>query len=205
MTPKTRLIGYARVSTTDQDLSIQKAALTKHGVLDRDLYCEKVSGKKTDREMLNKALDACRAGDCFIVTRLDRLGRSLKDLANIAHRLDEESVSLSVIEQNVDTGTSAGKAFFGMLAVFAQFETDVRKERQAEGISRIIADPKLRKEKYKGNTKQIPRERIIELHAEGWKPSQIVDKLKDQQDGNGLSLSVSRTSVWRILKELEPA
>ena len=68
--------------------------------------------------------------------RLDRLGRSLRDLANIAHEIDLTGAHLKVIEQNVDTATSAGRAFFGMLAVFAQFETDARRERQAEGIAR---------------------------------------------------------------------
>ena len=75
-------------------------------------------------------------GDTLVVTRVDRLGRSLRDLANIAHEIELSGAHLKVIEQSVDTGTPAGRAFFGILAVFAQFETDVRRERQADGIAR---------------------------------------------------------------------
>ena len=128
-------IGYARVSTDDQKLTIQKAAL------DRDncaiVFEEKQSGTKREgRAQLDLALKVLIKGDTLVVTRLDRLGRSLRDLANIAHEIDVAGAHLRVIEQSVDTATSAGRAFFGMLAVFAQFETDVRRERQAEGISK---------------------------------------------------------------------
>jgi DNA invertase Pin-like site-specific DNA recombinase len=74
-------------------------------------------------------------GDALVVTRLDRLGRSLRDLANIAHEIEQAGAHLKVIEQDVDTSTDWGRAFFGMLAVFAAFETDVRRERQLEGIA----------------------------------------------------------------------
>jgi hypothetical protein len=74
-------------------------------------------------------------GDTLVVTRLDRLGRSLRDLANVAHEIDEAGANLKVIEQGVDTSTATGRAFFGMLAVFAAYETDVRRERQLEGIA----------------------------------------------------------------------
>jgi DNA invertase Pin-like site-specific DNA recombinase len=78
-------------------------------------------------------LKVLTSGDSLVVTRLDRLGRSLRDLANIALEIDALGALLRVLEQSVDTATSAGRAFFGMLAVFAQFDTDVRRERQAEG------------------------------------------------------------------------
>jgi DNA invertase Pin-like site-specific DNA recombinase len=91
--------------------------------------------KRLGRDKLDLALKLITEGDVLTVTPLDRLGRSLRDLANIAHELAEKGAALRVIEQNVDTSTSAGRAFFGMLATFAQFETDVRRERQAEGIA----------------------------------------------------------------------
>ena len=130
-----RRIGYARVSTDDQNLAIQKSALDKDGCA--IIFEEKRSGtKRNGRDQLDLALKVLSKGDTLVVTRLDRLGRSLRDLANIAHEIELAGAHLRVIEQSVDTATSAGRAFFGMLAVFAQFETDVRRDRQAEGIAR---------------------------------------------------------------------
>jgi DNA invertase Pin-like site-specific DNA recombinase len=121
-------VQYARVSSVDQDLTVQREALKKAGV--RVAFEEKASGIKRDnRSELGKALHILGDGDTLVVTRLDRLGRSLKDLANIAHEIEDAGAHLKVLEQNVDTSNSAGRAFFGMLAVFAAFETDVRRER----------------------------------------------------------------------------
>ena len=185
-----RMIGYARVSSTDQDLGVQRAALEKAGcavVLE-----EKISGtKRTGREQLDLALKILGAGDILVVMRLDRLGRSMRDLANITHELQEKGAALRVIEQNVDTSTSAGRAFFGMLATFAQFETDVRRDRQMDGIARVKADPKLRAQKYTGR-KPIAAEvaaQVRALTAEKRGPSYIA-----------AALSISRMTVHRILK-----
>ena len=130
-----RRTGYARVSSEDQNLHIQKEAL------DRDrcgiVFEEKRSGtKRGGGEQLDLAHKVLAKGDTLVVTRLDRLGRSLRDLANIAHEIDDAGAHLRVIEQSVDTATSAGGAFFGMLAVFARFETDVSRDRQAEEIAK---------------------------------------------------------------------
>jgi DNA invertase Pin-like site-specific DNA recombinase len=183
-----RSIGYARVSTTDQDLNVQRAALTAAGcnlVLE-----EKVSGtKRVGREQLDLALKILSPGDVLVVTRLDRLGRSMRDLANIAHELQEKGAALRVLEQSVDTSTSAGRAFFGMLATFAQFETDVRSERQREGIERVKADPKLRREKYTGRKPTVDRAKVLAMAAEERGPSYIAAQL-----------GISRMSVHRILK-----
>jgi DNA invertase Pin-like site-specific DNA recombinase len=184
-----RLIGYARVSSTDQDLTVQRAALEKAGC--SLVMKEKVSGTKREgREQLQLALQIIEAGDVLVVTRLDRLGRSLRDLANIAHELEEKGAALRVLEQNVDTSTSAGRAFFGMLATFAAFETDVRRERQAEGIARVKADSKLRREKYAGRKPSVDRARVAELRNSGMRPASIAREL-----------GVSRMSVWRVLKD----
>lgn len=184
-----RLIGYARVSTADQNLDLQKAALQKAGchiILD-----EKMSGtKRTGRENLDLALKILVQGDSLVVTRLDRLGRSLRDLANIIHEIEERGASLVVTEQAVDTSTSAGRAFFGMLATFAAFETDVRRERQLEGIAKIKADPVLRKLKYKGGRKPMDRSKVLELNAQHRGPSYIARQL-----------GINRVTVYRILKE----
>lgn len=181
-----RRIGYARVSSEDQDLAIQKAALEKDGCA--IVFEEKRSGRDRDgRKQLELALKVLTKGDTLVVLRLDRLGRSLRDLANIAHEIDEAGGHLRVIEQSVDTGTSAGRAFFGMLAVFAQFETDVRRERQAEGIA-------LAKKAgvYTGGKARIDRRRVLALTEEGKGPAAVAREL-----------GVSRMSIYRILAEVE--
>ena len=126
------LYGYARVSTLDQDLSIQRAALKAAGC--EVIRAEKASGSRRDgRTELQVLLDFLRAGDTLVVTRIDRLARSLKDLQDIVHELKARGVALKATEQPVDTGTAAGKAFLDMLGVFAEFETNLRRERQLEG------------------------------------------------------------------------
>jgi DNA invertase Pin-like site-specific DNA recombinase len=126
--------GYARVSTLDQDLAIQRAALKAAGC--EAIRAEKASGTRRDgRTELQILLDFLRAGDILMVTRIDRLARSLKDLQDIVHELKAKGVALKATEQPIDTGTAAGKAFLDMLGVFAEFETNLRRERQLEGIS----------------------------------------------------------------------
>lgn len=179
-----RRIGYARVSTEDQDLTIQRSALERDGCA--LVFEEKRSGKqRLGREKLDLALRVLTTGDTLVVTRLDRLGRSLRDLANIAHEIDEQGAHLRVLEQSVDTATSAGRAFFGMLAVFAQFETDVRRERQAEGITKAKTAGV-----YTGGKPRIDRPQVVSLSREG-KGAATVAR----------ALGVSRMSVYRILRE----
>lgn len=180
-----RRIGYARVSTADQKLKIQKAALDRDGCA--IIFEEKKTGtKRNDREQLELALKVLTKGDTLVVTRLDRLGRSMRDLTNIVHEIEVAGANLRVIEQSVDTGTSAGRAFFGMLAVFAQFETDVRRERQAEGIARAK-----KAGVYTGGKPRIDRSRVRSLSEQGWGPAAIAR-----------DLGVSRMSVYRILREV---
>ena len=179
-----RRIGYARVSTDDQDLSIQKAALDRDGCA--IVFEEKRSGTKRDgRAQLELALRVLIKGDTLVVLRLDRLGRSLRDLANIAHEIEQAGAHLRVIEQSVDTATSAGRTFFGMLAVFAQFATDVRRERQAEGIAKAK-----RAGVYTGGKPRIDRARVAALVTAGNGPAAVAR-----------ALGVSRMSVYRILGE----
>ena len=129
--------GYARVSTFDQSLCIQRAALNAAGC--EVIRAEKATGTRRDgRTELQVLPDFLRPGDALVVTRIDRLARSLRDLQNIVYELKERRVVLRATEQPIDTGTAAVKAFLDMLGVFAEFETNLRKERQAEGIAAAI-------------------------------------------------------------------
>src|SRR3954464_8579638 len=127
------LYGYARVSTIDQNLRPQRAALEAAGC--DVIRAEKASCSRRDgRTELQGLLDCVQPGDTLIVTRIDRLARSMKDLQDIVHELKTKDVALRATEQPIDTGTAAGKAFLDMLGVFAEFETNLRRERQLEGI-----------------------------------------------------------------------
>ena len=128
-------IGYARVSTADQNLDAQIAALKKAG-------CSMIRTETGDgatiagRPELRTILDFIHPGETLVVTRIDRLARSMRDLQLIVATLKDKGAHLAATEQPVDTSTAAGKAFFDMLGVFAEFETNLRRERQAEGIHR---------------------------------------------------------------------
>ena len=116
--------GYARVSTNEQDLTLQIDALEKANC--SVIRKEKVPGTKLDnREELNTLLDFISEGDELVITRIDRLARSLRDLQNIVHLLNKKGVTLVATDQPIDTSSSAGKAFLDMLGVFAEFETNL--------------------------------------------------------------------------------
>jgi DNA invertase Pin-like site-specific DNA recombinase len=177
-------IGYARVSTEDQDCSIQEAALRAAGCT--TIRTEKKSGTSREgRTELETVLSFLRAGDTLMVTRIDRLARSLLDLEGIVRELRAKGVHLKAIEQPVDTSTAAGKAFLQMLGVFAEFETALRRERQMEGIAKAKAEGK-----YKGRKPSVDVGRVRELREGGMGPSAIAKVLK-----------VGRTSVYRALVE----
>ena len=125
-------IGYARVSSYGQSLDVQLDKL-KH--CDR-VFKEKQSGRSTDkREQLSLCMDYVRDGDTLVVTKLDRLARSTRDLLNILNALEQKKVKLNVIDQQIDTSTAAGRLLVTMLGSIAEFENDLRKDRQADGIS----------------------------------------------------------------------
>ncbi len=173
--------GYARVSTNDQDLTIQEAALRSAGC--EVIRSEKRSGTSRDgRPELATILEFVRAGDTVVVTRVDRLARSIGDLQDIVRSLRAKGVALKATEQPIDTGTAAGKAFLDMLGVFAEFETNLRRERQLEGITAAKA-----RGVYKGRPPSIEAAKIAELEAEGLGASAIAKKL-----------GIGRASVYRV-------
>src|SRR5271154_578177 len=164
-------IGYARVSTTDQNLDIQEVALRTAGC---DLIrSEKRSGTTTaGREELRTVLDFLRSGDVLMVTRIDRLARSIGDLQDIVRTIRSREASLKATEQPIDTSTAAGKCFLDMLGVFAEFQTNLCRERQLEGIAAAKA-----KGVYKGRPATIRAADIAALKAEGFGLTEIAKRL----------------------------
>jgi DNA invertase Pin-like site-specific DNA recombinase len=177
-------IGYARVSTSDQDTSIQIEQLQTAGC-DR-IFHEKVSGSSQNRAQLNEMLSYIRKGDTLVVTRIDRLARSLRDLQNLVHDFQKKGVAVKATEQPIDTSTAAGKAFLSMLGVFAEFETNIRKERQMEGIAKAKTSGV-----YKGRKplSEDVKNEVFRLHNDGVKKAEIIQLL-----------CVGRTSVYNVLK-----
>ena len=175
-------IGYARVSTTEQGLDVQEAALTAAGCT--AIRAEKRSGTSTEgRAELKTVLDFLRPGDELVVTRIDRLARSIGDLQDIVRAIRAKGASLKATEQPIDTSTAAGKAFLDMLGVFAEFETNLRKERQLEGIAQAKA-----KGVYKGRPASIDAAKVASLKADGLGATEIAKRL-----------GVGRASVYRVL------
>jgi DNA invertase Pin-like site-specific DNA recombinase len=181
------IYGYARVSSIDQDLSIQRGALREAGC--DVIRAEKASGAgRKGRTELQVLLDFLRPGDTLVVTRIDRLARSLKDLQDIVHELKAKGVALKATEQAVDTGTAAGKAFLDMLGLFAEFETNLRHERQLEGISAAKA-----RGVYKGRRPSIDADQVRRLQREeNLGPTAIARRL-----------GIGRASVYRLLGKQE--
>jgi DNA invertase Pin-like site-specific DNA recombinase len=175
--------GYARVSSTDQDLTIQETALKAAGC--ELIRAEKVSGTKREgRTELDLLLQFVREGDELMVTRIDRLARSIGDLQDIVRALKAKGAALRATEQPIDTTTAAGKCFLDMLGVFAEFETNLRRERQLEGIARAKAAGV-----YKGRKASVPVDEVKQMRAAGRSPTEIAEEL-----------SISRMSVYRALR-----
>ncbi|MFD0716219.1 recombinase family protein [Paenibacillus sp. GCM10027626] len=155
-------IAYARVSTADQSLDSQMDALAKFGY-DR-IFTEKASGGKDDRPELEKALDMLREGDTFIVYKLDRLARSTLKLIATLDLMKKKGVEFVSISDNIDTSTAAGKAMFGMMAVFAEFEKSIIHERTVAGLEAARARGR------KGGRPMTDKKKLdkaIKLHESG--------------------------------------
>jgi DNA invertase Pin-like site-specific DNA recombinase len=177
------LVGYARVSSTDQSLDLQLEALAAAGC--EKIFSEKVSGRSThDREQLALAIDFVRDGDTLVVTRLDRLARSVGDLHQIIEKLAAKGVAFRCITQSgVDTDTSSGRLMLSILGAVAAFENDIRLERQREGIQKAKAEGR-----YRGRKPSVDVTRVRELHQSGIGPAKIAREL-----------GIGRASVYRAL------
>lgn len=178
--------GYARVSTTDQDLTLQLETLKAAGCT--TIRSEKATGtRRNGRTELETLMEFLRSGDTLVVTRIDRLARSIGDLQDIVRELRAKGVALKATEQPIDTSTAAGKAFLDMLGVFAEFETNLRRERQLEGIAKAKAEGV-----YKGRKPEIDAGAVKALKAEGVGASEIAKRL-----------GIGRASVYRVLGSTE--
>jgi DNA invertase Pin-like site-specific DNA recombinase len=185
------LVGYARVSSVGQTLDLQLEQLTAAGC--EKIFSEKKSGRsKEGRAALQEALEFIRDGDVLLVTRLDRLARSVGDLRDIVDRLTAKGAGFRCLQQGtLDTTRSDGKLLLNILASFAEFEADIRRERQRDGIERVKREAP---ERYRGRRPTVDVARIRDLHASGMGPSAIA-----KETGYG------RMTIWRALKPAEGA
>jgi len=184
-------IGYARVSSVGQSLGVQRSKLKDYDA-DIKLYAEKKSGANTNRPRLNAMLDYVRDGDKVVITKLDRLGRSVLDLTKIAAQLENKKVDLVVLDQQIDTSNPAGKMMFHMLAAVAEFENGIRRERQMDGIAKAKAEGRpLGRKPTIGD--DVKRAVIKDVKAEKLSKQQIADKH-----------GISRAKVYHIIGELIP-
>ena len=137
------LIGYARVSKNEQNLDLQRDALMKAGCSEKNIYTDKITGTKAEREGLGLALSHLRMGDTFVVWRLDRLGRSLKHLIETVTRLEEQGIAFRSITENIDTSTATGQLVFHIFGSLAEFERNLIRERTIAGLEAARARGRL--------------------------------------------------------------
>lgn len=177
------LVGYGRVSSQGQSLDLQNDALAAAGC--EKVFAEKQSGRSTiDREQLAMAIDFVREGDTLVVTRLDRLARSVGDLHRIIEALTTKGVEFRCLaQQGVNTDSSTGRLMLSVLGAVAMFENDLRLERQREGIEKAKLAGK-----YRGRKATINPERVKELRQNGMGPAAIARELQ-----------IARASVYRAL------
>lgn len=186
-------IGYARVSSTGQSLEIQLSKLIEHGCTEPDgeIFQEKKSGTNTDNRLqLQACLRHVRKGDTLVITKLDRLARSTLHLTQIAEDLRVKGVELVVLDQNIDTSTPTGKLLFNMLGSIAEFENDIRRERQSDGVAKARDNGVKFGAKAKLSDKQLSE--MKQKRADGV-------LIKDIMSEYGLS----KASVYRLLSDAE--
>lgn len=185
-----RIIGYCRVSTEDQNLDMQERAIEKYAEekeLRLVMYVEKVSSRKSERVELLNAMKAATQGDLFVVYKLDRLARSTKELYELTEQLKEKQVDFVSISDAFDTSTPTGKAMFGMLAVFAEFERDIIQQRTKAGLDAA------RKRGRIGGRPAIDekvKKHVRTLFESGESASDIAKEYK-----------IGRATVYKIIKE----
>lgn len=180
-------IGYGRVSTLEQSLDTQIDALTAAGC--ENVYLEKASGKNTDRPELQKCLEFLRPDDTLVIFKLDRLGRSIRDLIDIAAKLQQRGIHLQSITEGIDTTTPAGKLVFHFLAALAEFERDLIRERTMKGLA--AARARGRKGGRKPKLSAVQKQAVIAMAG---KRENTVSEIIE-------AFGISETTYRRVLKE----
>ncbi|WP_395146044.1 recombinase family protein (plasmid) [Moraxella atlantae] len=182
-------IGYARTSTLDQNLDLQLDALKNCGC--EKIYQEQISSVKDNRPQLENCLQALRAGDTLYIWRLDRLGRSLKDLINIVTQLQEMDCELVSIKESIDTSTTSGKLTFHLFASLAEFERELIRERTQAGLLSARARGRMggRPEKLKESEKKMIR--------------QLMSDRQNSASKIAKQFGVSRATVYNVAKGVQ--
>ena len=178
------MVGYARVSSVGQSLDVQ---------LDKLRHCDKIfkekrSGVSNTRPRLKACIEYVRDGDTLVITRLDRLARSTLHLCQLAEKLAKKGVNLQVLDQNIDTGDATGRLLFNMLGAIAQFETEIRAERQMDGIQKA----KARGVQF-GRKKQLTEAQCKDLRRKRQTGEPIKTLMKEYH--------LSKASVYRYLNQ----
>jgi len=183
------LVGYARVSMQDQDLGLQRDALEAAGC--EKVFVDHVSGAKAERPGLSRTMDALRKGDTLVIWRLDRLGRSLKDLIALVGKLEENNIGLKSITESIDTTTTGGKLVFHMFGAIAEFERNLIRERTLAGLAASRAKG------IKAGRKKILDPRRRELAVKLYK-----DKIHSASHICRI-MGISRMTLYRYVKDEE--
>jgi len=184
------IVGYARTSTIDQVAGLEAQVRELEAAGGEKVFREHVSSVAIEREELARALEFVREGDTLVVTKLDRLARSLPDLLGIVTKLDRKHVTLRTVAADIDTGTPTGKLLLGILGSIAQFEREIMLERQREGIAKAKAEGA-----YKGRkpTARAKSDEVRRLASTEGRTRQAIAR----------ELGVSERSVYRILASIE--
>jgi DNA invertase Pin-like site-specific DNA recombinase len=184
------LIGYARVSTTEQNLDLQLDALRKAGCTDAHIFTDKITGTKEERPGLNEALSHLRPGDTLVVWRLDRLARSLTHLIETVNHLATQQIAFRSVTENIDTSSATGQLVFHIFGALAEFERNLIKERTIAGLAAARA-----RGKSGGRPKRSPNASKVTLANKLY-----ADKANTVNDICRI-LNISRATLYRYIKE----
>src|SRR5690349_2281112 len=184
------LIGYARVSTTEQNLDLQLDALRKAGCTDATIFTDKITGTKQERPGLMKALSHLRPGDTFVVWRLDRLARSLTNLIELVNRLASQQIAFRSITENIDTSSAIGQLVFHIFGALAEFERNLIKERTIAGLAAARA-----RGKSGGRPKRSSKAAKVTL------AKRLYEDRRNTVAEICKTLNISKATLFRYIKE----
>lgn len=185
-------VGYARTSTLKQEAGLEAQDRDLKAVGVEKIFTEQVSSVDAKRPQLATCLDFVREGDVLVITKIDRLARSVADLLRIVEQLQARGVALQILSLSIDTGTATGKLVLTMLGGIADFERSIMLERQREGIAKAQREGKYANTGRKNVTRNERADQVKALHTEGVGPAEIARKL-----------GMGRTSVYRALGLVE--